>query len=302
MQLPARVKAGLKQYYPETGSAWLESYPDFLTRLLEKWGLVFDSFAPEGWPTNVVLFVTTNSGESLVMKLGHPHEEAETERLYLTVHESGDVVRLLDSEPGYALLMERVVPGTTLRQEILNSESIRTALILHGSLPMPVVDLALPTFKAWLEKAFAEARLGQDDALFQTYCNRAMALFEKIEGPDVLLHGDLHHENILRGRTGWRVIDPKGVLGPAVMEFGRFLHNFLADEIVGPFTQSASRQVLTKRICEAAEVSGYSQRQLTEVTFIDLTLSVCWCLNGGESSEQGMVMLAALNQMLDGNP
>lgn len=299
MQLPERVKAGLKQYYPDTGAAWLENFPAYFSALLQKWDLDFEGFAPEGWPTNVVFFVTRGDGESLVMKVGHPHDEAETERAYLSVHTSGAVVRLLDSEPGFALLMERVFPGTTLRQEIQNPAAIRAALKLHRSLPKPVSGLGLPTFHDWLETAFSEYESKQGATLFQAYCDRALKLFQALPGPDVLLHGDLHHENILREQDGWRVIDPKGVFGPAVMEFGRFLHNFLGDEINGAFTKQASKKVLERRIREASEVSAFSERQLVEVTFIDLTLSVCWTLNSGGRSEQGLVMLEVLNEMLD---
>ena len=45
------------------------------------------------------------------------------------------------------------------------------------------------------------------------------------DSPDVLLHGDLHHYNVLDSERGWLVIDPKGVIGPAGYETGPLLIN-----------------------------------------------------------------------------
>jgi streptomycin 6-kinase len=45
-------------------------------------------------------------------------------------------------------------------------------------------------------------------------------------GPSVLLHGDLHHGNILAGtRQEWLAIDPQGVVGETAYEVGAFLRN-----------------------------------------------------------------------------
>ena len=44
--------------------------------------------------------------------------------------------------------------------------------------------------------------------------------------PRVLLHGDLHHDNILRsGREGWLAIGPFGVFGDPGFEAGALLYN-----------------------------------------------------------------------------
>ena len=43
--------------------------------------------------------------------------------------------------------------------------------------------------------------------------------------PQVLLHGDFHHFNILLSGRVWLVIDPKEVIGPAEYEVGPLLMN-----------------------------------------------------------------------------
>ena len=41
----------------------------------------------------------------------------------------------------------------------------------------------------------------------------------------MLLHGDLHHENIMHGPRGWLAIDPKGVLGDPGFDAANMFYN-----------------------------------------------------------------------------
>lgn len=53
-----------------------------------------------------------------------------------------------------------------------------------------------------------------------------------LDQPNSLLHGDLHHGNILFDKQrGWIAIDPKGLIGNARLEVGRFSFNFLPEPI-----------------------------------------------------------------------
>ena len=41
----------------------------------------------------------------------------------------------------------------------------------------------------------------------------------------IVLHGDLHHDNVLHGSRGWLAIDPKGLLGERTYEVANLLGN-----------------------------------------------------------------------------
>src|SRR5438067_1309862 len=59
---------------------------------------------------------------------------------------------------------------------------------------------------------------GQAEAIFAALLATQVA--------PVLLHGDLHHENILAAaRQPWLAIDPKGVVGEPAYEAGALLRN-----------------------------------------------------------------------------
>lgn len=58
------------------------------------------------------------------------------------------------------------------------------------------------------------------------------ALFPEMissQGDTYVLHGDLHHENILLSDSGWKLIDPKGVIGELEVELIPFLSNNLPE-------------------------------------------------------------------------
>ena len=124
-------------------------------------------------------------------------------------------------------------------------------------------------------------------------------MFEPLRGlPDCMLHGDCHHENILLDGDRWKIIDPKGVIGPAVLEAGRFLHNFLEDEVAGDITHQDRLRLLRRRCEVAATVLPSSAKTLMAVTYIDATLSTCWQISSGDPCEKGIAILVALRELL----
>jgi streptomycin 6-kinase len=102
------------------------------------------------------------------------------------------------------------------------------------------------------------------------------------------LHGDLHHENILRNESGgWIAIDPKGVIGPRVMECGRFLHNFIVDEIPGlneieDATDEQIVRVLSVRFETFSELMDLDYSDIVAAAYVDLVLSTCWSINSNQ--------------------
>ena len=66
--------------------------------------------------------------------------------------------------------------------------------------------------------------------------------------PQILLHGDLHHWNILSDADrGWMAIDPKGVIGASCLDVGRFINNAMG------FGETAAEK--RKILLEAVTVS-----------------------------------------------
>ncbi len=96
---------------------------------------------------------------------------------------------------------------------------------------------------------------------------------------DVVLHGDLHHENILLDTgAGWTVIDPKGVIGPHCLEVGRFLQNQLPENLGA---RGREERVLERVEILSTEL-GYSRKSIAASGLVDCVLSHCWCFEDNE--------------------
>lgn len=109
-------------------------------------------------------------------------------------------------------------------------------------------------------------------------------LYEEIlslNRPKVLLHGDLHHENILKDASGnWKVIDPQGRIGEQCLETGRFLLNEWEW-----FGGIGDLRHMAECIDSFAKALGESRRTIAICCFLDYAVSSCWSLEDGGEPE-----------------
>jgi streptomycin 6-kinase len=196
------------------------------------------------------------------------------------------MARLLEAEPAEgALLVERLVPGTPLTA--LNDDDAATEVA--GQVmrqlwrPLPP-NHAFPSVAKWaagLER-LREQYGGSTGPLPADLVVRAEALFRELldsSAEPVLLHGDLHHENILAAeRAPWLALDPKGVAGEPAYEVGALMRN--------PRLQPAA--VLIRRATILAEVLGLDRARLLAWSFTQAVLSAWWSVEdrgyGGEDA------------------
>ncbi|MCA9796461.1 MAG: 3'-kinase, partial [Candidatus Eremiobacteraeota bacterium] len=106
-----------------------------------------------------------------------------------------------------------------------------------------------------------------------------------------LLHGDLHHDNILHhpGR-GWLAIDPKGVVGEPAFDLACALLNpvWLPDLVEDPGRLSAMAANFEKRLDLPAE-------RIRQFAFVYACLSVCWSWEDGDDPEPRLRMVRRLS-------
>lgn len=125
----------------------------------------------------------------------------------------------------------------------------------------------------------------------------AFAHIECTKPKDMLLHGDLHHENILWDeRSGWLAIDPKGVLGAPCLEVGRFVQNQLPHEL--PAEGLAA--LVHERIQVFSSELGYPVATIAASALVDCVLSHCWSLEEQALTEdwyRGVELARLLCQM-----
>lgn len=311
-ELPASKRQAIVAEFGEPGRQWVEGFSALLSRCVQRWQLkLLDVAPPAGLPINMIYYAEGPEGEPFVLKVGHPHPELFTEMKALALYNGRGTARLIDaSEELSAILMERVLPGTKLRDISNDLTRSRVRIELMDTLPIRVdANPGLPVFGQWLDHAFAGFRASPaPDSEFLQFVEWAETLynhFRRQDRQDYVLHGDLHHENILYDDSrGWLAIDPKGVVGPKIMEVGRYLHNFIADEIadvtsVEEASPEAIQQVLEERFTACSELPGVSRRDLVAATWVDLILSTTWSMNSNHDYRHGIHIARALRPALD---
>jgi streptomycin 6-kinase len=275
----------IHRVFGDDGRTWLPRLPRILARCRSRWGLSVGVPSP-AMSLNYLEFTTTADGDPVVLKVGVPNDELYTEMEALTLYDGHSAVRLLDAERELgALLLQRLQPGTMLwelgdnaRETRIAAQIMRTlhACTLHAPLP---AGHSFLTFARWVRRAFHLTRAGWDpngrmprDLLDQA--ERAFNAIERSPAPRALLHGDLHHENMLYdGTQGWAAIDPKGVIGAPILELGRFVQNQLP-----PGSAPERRAALVRERIEVFSTElGHAPKAIAASALVDCVLSHCWC-------------------------
>jgi streptomycin 6-kinase len=201
-----------------THGVWLERVPDLVAECVEQWELRLGEPYQAG-AAGYTVRADLPDGTPAVLKLIYPHREAEHEGEALRVWDGDGAIRLLAyDEARWAMLIERCDPGTLLAK--IDPE--RALDVLIGLLPRlwksagepfrPLVDEAM----WWIEYLPTEwERAGKP---FERYLLDAgiarLGALANSQGKQVLLHQDLHGDNVLAAqREDWLVIDPKPLVG-----------------------------------------------------------------------------------------
>lgn len=277
MHLPPAFTAQIERIFGDRGQAWLAQLPQILARCQERWNLTDPS--PAGSLSyNLVCFAESPVYGSVVLKIGVPNPELLTEKKALSLFAGRPVCACHDADEALgALLLERIMPGADLTSIQSREERFSIAAGVIATLAAPVADgHGFPSYADWIGRAFTrvrqENRAGPD---LLALVDMAEHLFHEMETdgrPRVLLHGDLHHKNILQGRDGlWKAIDPKGVTGPSFLEAGRFMINEFwmgaREDRFDRFDQMTA--IFARRL-------GESKRLLAGCAFVERVLATCW--------------------------
>ena len=217
-------------------------------------------------PTNVV-FPATLNGKPVVVKRG---PDLERERRVLA--SCPGMVRIVKASPG-ELVTERL--GRPLAEVEDDEQATRIAahvMLRIRAAPTP----GFPTLHDWSRGFTIEHAETQ-----QLY--RDLVATQKAP---VLLHGDLHHANILQADDGWLAIDPQGVLGEPAYEVGAFMRNPLQRVLTMPAKQ------LTRRLDLLAELLHEPRERLQSWSYVQAVLASCWSVQDGDGDAEAWLQAA----------
>ncbi len=288
IHIPSSLRENILTTYSEQGRLWLEALPSLVETYLQLWNLdVIGKI--ENQTFNFVLRVRLRQdGTHAILKAG-PHKKGrlrEAEML-LAYNSGGLAPALLNfSEKDGILLLAAVEPGDSLESalvggsisEVLSTE--KAALMMTQVLNQVTLRSAnkkISSIEIWglgFEKFLRESCRG---ILFPpTLIERADEVFKFLHSTSteqILLHGDLHHANILlNGRGDLLLIDPKGVYGDPAFEVGAFMRNPIQTLCDHP----ALDQILIERISIFSDVLKLDRQRIWGWSFSQSVLAAIW--------------------------
>ncbi|TYS52074.1 aminoglycoside phosphotransferase family protein [Bacillus infantis] len=274
MELPQAFKRTIINVHKENGIQWLSSFDDLIEECERRWKLRIGEHYKLSYNFAAPVFMA--DGTEAVLKLSVPGGESKGEAYALEQLKGPGVVEVYeaDVEKGI-LLLEKVSPGSTLAGVEDDEEAAGIAANLMKNLWVPAKDSSdLPGMEERhqsLQRILREKPegLGPITASMLNEANSIFAENIRNTADNFLLHGDLHHYNILDGgKNGWIIIDPKGLIGEKEYDVIQYLLNRL------PETDAES--IISKRINLFAEKAGLERDKLISWGYAHSILSASW--------------------------
>ena len=249
-------------------------FDNYLTR----WRLT-----PDGQPitthTSILLPVRRHVEPAMLKIATEPEERRGADPMIWW--DGAGAARVLAHE-GDALLMERATGESSLVEMARNDRDDEASRIicaaaarLHAPRDRPPPPSLVPLTHWFAALAPAAARHGGLPRQGAAIARDLLAAPHDV----VVLHGDIHHGNILDfGDRGWLAIDPKGLLGERAFDYVNVLRNPDDETALKPGRFARQASVI-------AEAAGLDRVRLLQWTLAFSALSAAWILAGGDHPE-----------------
>jgi len=258
------------------GEEWIANLPTTINALTSHWNL--HHLTPmDNMTFNYVAKAITNTNQPVVLKISCDEKSITNEIQALKYFDGNGSIQFIDYHSKYhASLLQQAIPSTTLKvlyptqvEYVMNSY-IDTMKKLHSKhLPgkhsyqhigdwLRAIDGLTPNKPCpahLLEKA-----LSLKNALLASMTTQ------------VFLHGDLHHDNILKNGDEWLAIDPKGIVGEPEFEIAAFDFMYVR-ELAGNLN---AKDIIESRVNLLAQKSGLDAKRIKDWVFVRLILMAVW--------------------------
>jgi streptomycin 6-kinase len=253
--------------------------PSIITDIAARWNL--SELIPAFNLGPNYIFSGLQGTNPIIMKLGSDITALKKETAALNAFSEFGVIKVISEEDGI-ILLERAMPGISLKNYFpsRDDKAIEIACDITKRLHRAKITNAhnFPHIKEWL------TILDIDQEIPLYYLEKAKDLRDKLlqtSHEDVLLHGDLHHDNILQHGSSWLAIDPKGVIGEPAYEAAAFIRNPIV-ELLG---NDNIHNIICNRIFNFARILELPAQRLLDWCFVQAVLSWSFALEDDWPSE-----------------
>jgi streptomycin 6-kinase len=302
MQLPEAFLKTLHDIHDDANE-WLESLLETLTKLEKQWQIRIQtkSSSLTRLSYNLVMFASGTDGTSYVLKMSPISDEFTREVEAIKLYNGDGMAKLIKSDTTLAaMLLERLEPGISLwntppDNAKRDDEAKRIIANLMKRLWRKVPEPhTMRTLESWTQ---ALARYQGND-FPKPILDKAKYLLKDLlpTHETVLLHGDLHHDNVLSAnREPYLAIDPKGLVGNRVYD--------VTPAMCNPYTPGLSlypelASILERRASIFSEMLAIDKQEIFSWTFVQYVLGSIWSLEDRGEIDNSQRFIEALEKLL----
>ena len=265
----------IKEIYLVTGEQWLKDIPVKISELESVWGFRVERVMPSLSYSFVALVKYQDAKAILKMA---PLEQCLEREIQCLAGFQKDTPRIYHFDKKYnAALMEYIYPGESLKGLVKADQDDKATHIICSV----IRELHFQNEITYPFKHMSELTkdltilIGHFD---KKLLDKAISLFHDLTHDrthDILLHGDLHHDNILSSGDNWKVIDPHGYIGDPVAEVGAMIRNpydCLPDVL--------PKELLSRRLSILNDELPFDKERINAWCYCISVLSVAWTYEG----------------------
>lgn len=293
--VPDRLASNIIDLFGKSGAKWLAQLPSIVALCEQRWALTTQ--APlQSASYNYLVPAVRADGTPVMLKIGFPDPEIYSEIDALQEYGGRGAVQLLDVDrQNAALLLEALCPGLPLSNVPDDSAATRIAASVMRRLWHAVGrDHAFRSVADWarglerLRRHFG----GQVGPLPERLVEKAEGLFAELlhsSGEQVLLHGDLHHGNIVSAeREPWLSIDPKGIVGEPAYDAATLLRSCTPTLLA----HRSPSLLLSERSAILSAELGFDRTRLLSWGLAQAVLSGWWSIEDHGAGWQSAIRVA----------
>ncbi len=291
-----KFKQNIVNIFGSKGNEWITALPSVIKNLATLWNL-HDITPVKNMTFHYVAKAITHTHQPVILKIGYDQKSIENEKQALIYFNGDGSIKLIDhTEKYHALLLQQAIPGITLTS--FYPDQIDLVIDCYTSTMKKLHSKHLPSnhnyphIREWLQ---AIDKLTPNHHISESLLKNVVSLKNqllKTITTEVFLHGDLHHDNMLKHHDEWLAIDPKGVIGETEFEIAAFdfmYVNELANDI-------HVKNTFETRINLLAKKAGLDAQRIKDWILVRLVLMAAWNIEDNLSPDSAIKLAEALMQ------
>ena len=292
------LKHNITNRLGRSGKDWLIQLPNIIGRLTTLWQLSdLQPVTNMNW--SYVVKAAKQNNVPVVLKICCDKGLLANEFTVLRHFAGHGAIEVINFNVQYnALLLKQAIPGDSLKT--LYPTQVENVMDYYANVVKQLSSLSIPSnsnyrhIRDWLT---ALERMN-NTTIPQHLLDKAILLKNHLlatSNNESILHGDLHHDNVLKHGDQWLAIDPKGIRGELAFEAAAFdFVNLSEVNDVHDITD-----LYHNRIVKLAEKLALNPKRLLEWVFVRQILAAAWFIEDNGDPGQSLKMAHIVNHELN---